>query len=73
MAVLRGDFSSFQKIINAIKKIKMKTYLGNARIVKLLIENGANVNVADNDGQTPLYLADIIGNLIYDPQTIDNQ
>ena len=30
---------------------------GNAKIVKLLLENGANVNVRDNNQWTPLKIA----------------
>lgn len=31
--------------------------LDNGKIAKLLIEHGANVNVSDKDGNTPLHLA----------------
>lgn len=34
-------------------------------MVELLIEHGANVNLAENDGMTPLMKAAMQGNLIY--------
>ena len=30
---------------------------GSLKVVKCLIENGANINIRDNNGQTPLYHA----------------
>lgn len=39
------------------------SYSGNTKIAKLLIKNGANVNLVENDGETPLHWAAILGNL----------
>lgn len=32
-------------------------FVGNEKIVKLLLDNGANAEIADNDGNTALHLA----------------
>lgn len=46
------------------KVIAFWIYLGRSDIAKLLIENGANVNVKDRDGNTALVLAVVHGNLL---------
>lgn len=36
--------------------------LGHVNMVNLLIDNNANVNIASNDGSTPLHTAFVKGN-----------
>lgn len=42
-----------------------KCYADNANIAKLLVDNGANVNIADENGNTPLHVATKYGKLIF--------
>lgn len=37
--------------------LSRKPFLGEAKIVNELVENGANVNLAKSDGPTPLHIA----------------
>lgn len=39
------------------------TFLGRVNVVELLIQNGADINIADEHGQTPLHFAAKRGNL----------
>ena len=64
MVLKKRNFSSWKKTIekklNDLKESK-RTYLkDNDEVVKHLIENGANVNVQNNQGYTPLYLAVVL-------------
>lgn len=45
---------------NAMTPLLTATLYGNANCVRILIDNGAtkcNINVRDNNGETPMYLA----------------
>jgi ankyrin repeat protein len=64
MVLDKYNFTSWKKTIekklNDLKESK-RTYLkDNDEVVKHLIENGANVNVQNNEGYTPLYLSVIL-------------
>lgn len=39
------------------KTIKFMRFIGNEKVVHLLIENGADVNAKDDNENTPLHLA----------------
>lgn len=39
-------------------------FQGLERITKILIDNGANVHIRDNDGNTPLEIAAVNGNFL---------
>lgn len=62
-------FSSYFEI--SVTKFVRRTILshnfffffqGLERITKILIDNGANVHIRDNDGNTPLEIAAVNGN-----------
>lgn len=39
------------------KTIKFMRFLGNEKVVEILLANGANVNAKDDNENTPLHLA----------------
>ena len=50
-----------QKNIGGATALHIASRIGNLEIVKLLVENGADVNVSDNENMTPLMRASIGG------------
>jgi len=47
---------------NGVPALIWAVYKGHTDIVALLLENGANINIQDKDGDTPLIVASIKGN-----------
>lgn len=58
-AVQNGNNNYFQFDLRCISAcpIWCTHVLGEEKIVKLLLKNGANVNIKKNDGKTPLHMA----------------
>lgn len=51
---------AFQKKV--LKKILLPIYLGQEKLINLLIKHGAKINAVDNEGRTPLNLVIKDGN-----------
>jgi ankyrin repeat protein len=47
---------------NGLTPLQRSCFLGNARIVRLLVEAGANVSIKDSEGWTVLHAASVAGN-----------
>lgn len=62
--LLRPMVRYYYRIHNLPRKLTFltHTYIGNIQTANLLILNNANINVADNTGETPLLLAVKNGN-----------
>lgn len=56
---------------NAYSKSRPSFVLGHKKIVNLLIENGANVNEADDEGHTASQMAAKNGNSNFTIDTVD--
>lgn len=57
----------FGTILNCLHAFKYKSnhfcYLGKEKVVEILIQNGANVNLENSDGATPLITAATEGSI----------
>ena len=51
-----------QKNLGGATALHIACRESNTEAVKILLENGANVNIADNEGWTPLMRASLVGN-----------
>ena len=51
-----------QKNIGGATALHIACRQANAEIVKILLENGASINIADNEGWTPLMRASLVAN-----------
>lgn len=56
-AIEKGNLNGLQKIIQLKCNENQFFFIGYDKIVDLLIQNGANVNVATSHGETPLHWA----------------
>lgn len=56
-AIEKGNLNGLQKIIQLKCNKNQFFFIGYDKIVDLLIQNGANVNVATSHGETPLHWA----------------
>lgn len=57
LAVKSGNFSKRNKSRKNVDSFKFLFFIGRNDMAKFLIGWGANVNLGDKDGSTPLHLA----------------